>query len=153
MFLKAFLDTRLYISPLSSYDRFNLIPFFSIFRHCLSGRRTPIRRPSRRTCNRRDRDGRCAGCFVQGFLYWKIRLLSMRSEGVKDREGKQPRSTLTDGSAPLIWNGNKALIEPIWDVEWIDWLPVPRLRQWVHRRPSFVSKTNLHQYYKTGLRD
>ena len=73
LFLKAFLDTRLYISPLSSYNQLNYT-FFSIFWHCLSGRRTPIRRPSRRTCNRRDRDRRCAGCFVQGFLYWEMRV-------------------------------------------------------------------------------
>ena len=108
MFLKAFLDTRLYIyslSPLSSDFFIYLIPFlFSILRHCLGGRRTPIRRPSHRTCNRRDRDGGCTGYFVQGFLHWKMSVLVNGRMG--GREGKwQLRPMLTNETA-LNWNEN-----------------------------------------------
>ena len=63
---------------------------FSTLRHCLSGRRTSIHTPSRRTCDRQDRDGRSAGCFVQGSLvYWKMRSVWVNGVGGWGRQRKK----------------------------------------------------------------
>ena len=121
------------ISRFSFSSSYNLISFFSIFRNCLSGRRTPIRRSSRRTCNRRDRDGRCAGYFVQGFLYWEMKLCWSVGSEIRQR-GHMAAKIDVDGHERSSELGRiRFLMKPIWDVEW---LPILQLRQWFHGRPT-----------------